>query len=345
MDAIRRSVWQPSHEVFVVAEVGLNHNGRLENALALIDAAAEAGVQAVKFQKRDVETLATSAVLDSPDLRFPSLGKTYRELRETHEFGLEDFRELAERAKTRSLAFFVTPFDTTSLFFLEELGIDRYKVASHSVTNLPLLRAIANTRKPILLSTGMSSMSEVDAAVDILREGCEDLAMLHCVSSYPTEPLEARLDLIGALSERFKVPVGYSGHEIGFIPTLYAVAAGARIIERHLTLDNEMEGFDHQLSLNPEDFKAMVLEIRRIEKMFRGGPKEVTEKEKVTRDKYQVSMVSRSTILSEQVLSVNDVVFKNPGIGIAPGQMDLIIGKRAVRDIPADTILERNMFT
>ena len=187
-------------------------------------------------------------------------------------------------------------------------------------------------------------MSEVDAAVGILRQGCEDLAILHCVSAYPTEPSDARLDLIKTLSERFEVPVGYSGHEIGYGPTLFAVAAGARIIERHLTLDNEMEGFDHQLSLNPGDFKAMVLETRKIETMFKDGPKEVTDKEKVTRNKYQVSMVSLSTILTDQVLSLDDVVFKNPGTGIAPGQMGTILGKRAVKDIRADTILDRKMF-
>lgn len=340
----RLSVWKSKHNTYVVAEAGLNHNGDFDIACELVDIASWAGADAIKFQKRDVETLAVGSVLDSRDDRFPSLGSTYREIRERHEFDFLQFEKLKLRASQKGLDFFVTPFDLPSLGFLGDLGVDRIKVASHSVTNLPLLERIADGGKPVLLSSGMATQEELDSAVELFLAAHTDLAVLHCVSSYPTRDEDTRLDLIREFIQRYQVPVGYSGHEVGFQPTLFAVAAGASLVERHLTLDNEMEGFDHGLSLNPHDFREMVTQLRILEKMFPGGPKVVTEKELLTRQKYQVSMVSKIPISEGQVLTEAMVVYRNPGTGIPPASSSKLFGRAANRKIPADVVLSEDWF-
>lgn len=338
------TAWNSPRGVYVVAEIGLNHNGDTEQAKQLIGVAADAGVDAVKFQKRDVDSLAIKSVLDNPDPRFPSFGATYREIRERHEFSAEEFLLLRNEAVSKGLTFFVTPFDIPSLQFLDLLEVDRYKVASHSVTNLPLLESIAKNGKPVLLSSGMCTLEELDRAVKIFQERGIDLALLHCVSSYPTLPEDTRLDLIQFYKNRYSIPVGYSGHEEGFSPTLYSVAAGAQLVERHITLDNSLEGFDHRLSVDPGDLHALVSEIRKIQSMFPGGPKLVTDKERLTRDKYQVSMVSLGRINKGDRLTPSSFTFKNPGTGIPPGEASQLLGRRARFDIDGDTILSKDQF-
>lgn len=338
------SVWLKQEGVYVIAEIGLNHNGNLSVAKELISGAAEAGADAVKFQKREVSILATRETLDAPDHRFPFLGTTYREIRESLELSHEEFKALKSMAESLGVDFFVTPFDLPSLDFIRELGVDRFKVASHGLTNLPLLRALAEIGHPVLLSTGMAELSEVEEAVSILDSGVRDIALLHCVSAYPTPPNLARLDLIPELKNSFGLPVGYSGHEVGYLPTLIAVGVGARIVERHITLDNEMEGFDHRLSLNVEDFGKMVSSIREVTSMFGVGQKQVTDAERITRDKYQVSMVSSRPISKGSTLGPDDFTFKNPGTGIQPSRATKLIGKVAVSDIAEDVLLKMEMF-
>ena len=339
-----KSAWSSERGPYVIAEAGLNHNGDLASALRLIDVAAECGADAVKFQKRHVDGLATQSVLEQNDARFPSLGSTYRELRETHEFSFEEFTRLKEHAVGCGLDFFVTPFDTESLNFLTELGVDRFKIASHGLTNLPLLRAITSTGKPVLLSTGMATQFEVDLAVAVLQERVSDLALLHCVSSYPTPVSEMRLDLIAALKSRYQLPVGYSGHEIGYIPTTVAVAAGATIIERHVTLDSGQEGFDHRLSLEPGEFRDLVSWVRQIPEMFGSGPKYVTHSELVTRNKYQVSAIAATHIGKGTVLTPHHVVYKNPGTGLTPYQAKDLFGLTSNMSIEQDELLDKEMF-
>lgn len=338
------TVWGGDGHRYVVAEAGLNHNGDFELALRLIDIAAKAGADAIKFQKRHVPDLATADTLDAADHRFPSLGSTYREIRERHEFSLEQFSDLQRHALAQELDFFVTPFDLASLEFLRQMEVDRYKVASHSVTNLPLLEALAATGKPVLMSTGMATLEEVDDAFRILKSGIDDIALLHCVSSYPTPPEEARLDLIGRLLSRYQVPVGYSGHEIGYLTSLIAVGIGAQVIERHITTDRNLEGFDHHLSLDFEGFSAMVNAIREIETMFGAGEKLVTETEWTTRLKYQVSMVSARPLRKGELLDEKSYTFKNPGTGLTPSEAPDLLGRRTAVDIAQDTVLSRDMF-
>ncbi|MDO8631201.1 MAG: N-acetylneuraminate synthase family protein, partial [Phycisphaerales bacterium] len=209
---------------FVIAEAGLNHNGELPLALELIDKAIEGGADAVKFQKRTVDVLAVADVLDAEDARFPSFGRTYRQIREHLEFDLDEYRELVAHAAKRGIPFLCTPFDVPALEFLERLALPGYKIASHSVTNLPLLERVAEVGKPVIMSTGMCTFEEIDRAVDVFTRRGTPLALMHCVSAYPTPMNQCNLRMVDALRDRYHVPVGYSGHELGYVPTLAAVA-------------------------------------------------------------------------------------------------------------------------
>jgi len=237
-----------------------------------------------------------------------------------------------------------TAFDPEAADFLEELGVEIYKLASHSVTNIELLEHLAKIGKKSIMSTGMAELEEVETAVKIFKKYKTPLLLLHCVSAYPTPLDECNLNMINVLKENFGLPIGYSGHELGYLPTLTAVAMGAIAIERHYTLDNNMTGFDHKMSLNPQDFVAMVKDIRNIEKIKGSGNKSVSETELITRNKYHVSMTSSQDILKGQELTVNMVSYRNPGTGIPAKDANKIIGKKALRNIPSDELLSLEMF-
>jgi sialic acid synthase SpsE len=329
---------------YIIAEAGLNHNGSVEIAKQLIDLAIKAGADAVKFQKRTVEKLAVKATLDAPDDRFPEFGTTYREIREHLEFNMSQYQEIKKYAEGKGLDFLCTAFDTEAADFLEELGIKIYKLASHSATNIELLEYLAKTGKKSILSTGMADIDEIETAVQIFEKYKTPLLLLHCVSSYPTPLDECNLNMINVLKENFNLPVGYSGHELGYLPTLTAVSMGAVAIERHYTLDNNMIGFDHKMSLSSEDFIEMVSSIRSIEKIKGTGRKEVSETEWITRRKYHVSMTSSQDIPAGTELIKGMVVYRNPGTGIPAKDAHKILGKRATQNILADELLSFDMF-
>lgn len=334
----------PGKPVFVIAEIGLNHNGELKIAKELITAAREAGCDAVKFQKRDVANLAIGSVLDAADGRFPAFGSTYRAIREHMEFDDAEFRELIACAKDSGLPLFCTPFDVPSFEFLEKLGMQAYKLASHSLTNLPYLEHVAGRRKPVILSTGMALPEEVDTAVAIFKKAGCPLVLLHCVSSYPTPYEHANLRVMRALSEKYEVPVGYSGHEVGTLATVAAVALGACVVERHITLDTKMMGFDHKLSIDPAQLKQVVADIRSIEIMLGDGVKRLLPVEQVTRDKYHVSWVSKSAIKAGSQITEAMLTLKNPGTGIPAKHKHLVVGRKAKADIPADVLIVESML-
>lgn len=331
-------------DTYVIAEAGLNHNGSVETALKLIDIAADAGADAVKFQKRTVDKLATQEVLDAIDERFPEFGKTYREIREFIEFDKAQYFELKSYAQAKGIDFMVTAFDVDAVDFLEEVGVDSYKLASHSLTNLPLLEYLSKKGKPTILSTGMAEWDEISRAVDIFKERNCPLALMHCVSAYPTPLDQCNLELIRELQFRYKVPVGYSGHELGFLPSVCAVAMGARIIERHYTLDKSMIGFDHKISLEPDELTEMVTQIRDVEKIRGKGVKEVSEVEQITRDKYHVSMVLSRPMEEGMILGETMIEYRNPGTGIPPKSAHQVLGKQAKFPIRKDVLLHPNMF-
>jgi sialic acid synthase SpsE len=333
-----------SNEVYFIAEAGLNHNGKIEIAHNLIDVACTAGAHAIKFQKRTISELATKEVLDTQDNRFPFLGKTYREIRENLEFSYDQYKELLEHAKSLDLDFIVTPFDIKAVEFLAPLNLDVYKIASHSVRNLDLIKRISETGKPIILSTGMSTIDEIDTAVDVINKSKVDLYLLHCVSSYPTEDKDINLRTINFLQDRYKVIVGYSGHEIDDLASTISVALGSRIIERHITLNRNLEGFDHKLSLEPEELKILIEKIRRIEQILGSSEKKLLSSELIARNKYNVSMVSLRSIKKGALLLEQDITWKNPGTGISRAHRDEYLGRHVLADIEPDILLRPEMF-
>ncbi len=336
------------HPTLIIAEIGLNHNGDIEIAKKLIDVAVEAGCDVVKFQKRHVASLATKEALDAPDNRFPAFGKTYREVREFVEFSEEEFKELKRYAESKNILFFVTPFDIPSAQMLERIGVDAYKSASHNLTYIPLLEHLAKQGKPMIVSTGMATLEEVDLAVELLKKYKVPFALLHCVSSYPTAANLIQLKTMDFLRERYGVPVGYSGHEdlnTNHLPTLAAVARGACIVERHITLDNNMMGFDHKISANPVDLKRLVREIRLIEQMMGDGTKKLLPEELVKRNQQRVSIVAARTIKAGEKINADMLCFKGPGTGLACYDIDKVLGKVAKTDISEDTLVQSEHLT
>ncbi|MGQ3009376.1 N-acetylneuraminate synthase family protein [Microbacterium aurantiacum] len=258
---------------YVIAEIGLNHNGDVDLAKRLIDVAADAGADAVKFQKRTPEIATPEHMRDVPR-ETPWGTMTYLDYRRRVEFDRAQYIEISDHALLRGLEWFASPWDVPSVAFLEELGVAAHKVASASLTDHALLRALADTGKPVILSTGMSTMAEIDAAVSVL--GTDRLVLMHATTTYPMEPEEANLRMIPALRERFPgVPVGYSGHERGLQISLAAVALGAVAVERHITLDRTMWGSDHAASLEPTGLTHLVRDIRVIESALGDGVKRV----------------------------------------------------------------------
>ncbi|WP_456283837.1 N-acetylneuraminate synthase family protein [Microbacterium sp. JZ101] len=262
-----------AHPTYVIAEIGLNHNGSVEIARELIDVAAAAGADAVKFQKRTPEISTPEHMRDVPR-ETPWGTMTYLEYRYRVEFGRDEYLEIGAHAAERGVDWFASPWDEPSVAFLEDLDVVAHKVASASLTDDGLLAALRDTGKPIILSTGMSTMEQIDRAVDLL--GTENLVLLHATSTYPMPAEEANLRMIPTLKDRFAgVPVGYSGHERGLAISFAAVALGAAAVERHITLDRGMWGSDHAASIEPTELAALVAGIRDIEPALGDGIKRV----------------------------------------------------------------------
>jgi N-acetylneuraminate synthase len=260
----------------VIAEIGINHNGDVGIAKRLIDVAIKAGCAAVKFQKRTVEVVYTAAELARA--RESPFGDTNGELKRALEFGEEQYAAIDRYCRERSIIWFASPWDEASVDFLESFDVPCHKIASASLTDDHLLRHIRATRKPIILSTGMSTMAQVDHAVEIL--GKKDLILLQSTSTYPANYDELNLKVIPVLAERFGVPVGYSGHETGLASSVAAVALGAAVVERHLTLDRAMWGSDQAASLEPNGMIRLIRDIRLVETSFGDGQKRLMEREK-----------------------------------------------------------------
>ena len=250
---------------FFIAEIGNNHNGSIELAKNMMKICKELGVDAVKFQVKDIETAFSKELLDKPYEGSNSFGKTYREHKEALEFSKEELKIIFDYAKELDIICFATPFDKKSIKILEELNNPIYKISSFHVTDFELIKAIAETSKPIILSTGMSSIEEIDKAVDIIREFHEKLIILQCTSSYPTEDQDIHLNAIPFLKDRYHCNVGFSSHEKGTVIAAASITLGARVIERHFTLDRTMKGPDHASSVEPS---GMELIIKRTKKLF-----------------------------------------------------------------------------
>lgn len=270
--AIGEHLVGPDQPVYMIGEIGINHNGDVGVAKELIDVAASAGAQAVKFQKRTPH-ISTPEDMRHTIRQTPWGEMTYLDYRYRVEFEADQYAEVAAHAAGRGVDWFASPWDVPAVEFLEELGVSCHKVASASVTDLEMLAALRSTGKPIILSTGMSTLEQVDRAVEVL--GTDRLVILHATSTYPLPAEEANLRVLLTLQDRYGVPVGYSGHEPGLEISLAAVALGAVAVERHITLDNDMWGSDQAASLEPQPFTDLVRDIRTVEKALGDGIKRV----------------------------------------------------------------------
>jgi len=272
---------------FIIAEIGNNHNGSIENALELIKTANNIGVDAVKFQVKNIEKSFSQELLDSSYVNENSFGKTYREHKQALEFSKEQLVEIYEFSRKLGIICFSTPFDTDSVDLLETIDNPIYKISSFHVTDLPLMEKVSKTKKPIIMSTGMSSIEEIDKAVELIRNHHDELILLQCTSCYPTNDEDVNLAVIPSLRNRYSCPIGYSGHERGIAICTSAVALGACVIERHFTSDRTLKGPDHASSIEPIGMKDIVLRSKKIFVALGKSSKSVLDSELKNRQKFR----------------------------------------------------------
>jgi len=330
-----------SAPVFIVAEAGVNHNGNPALARRLVDAAAECGADAVKFQTFTVDALLTrEAPKAGYQVETTGAGESQREMLARLELGADRLAELRDRAGKRGLVFFSAPFDEASADALEALDVALYKVPSGEITNLPLLRHIAAKGRPIILSTGMATLEEVEQAVAAIRAaGDPPLALLHCLSAYPAPAEEVNLRAMDSLASRFGYPVGFSDHTLGIEIAVAAAARGAAIIEKHLTLDKTLPGPDHRASLDVAEFSAMVRAIRSVESALGDGVKRPMPSEADTRRVARKSLVAARALKAGERVAAGDLASKRPGTGISPAELPRVLGLRLTRDVAADEVI------
>lgn len=326
--------------VLVIAEAGVNHNGNLAMAKALVAAAADAGADVVKFQTFVADRIATAF---APKARYQQeatgVDELQRDMIRRLELSRDDHLALIEECKRHSIAFMSTAFDAESLDLLMDLGIDRIKVASGEITNLPLLRRMGATGKPLFVSTGMSTLADVRAALAVLEAAGakrESITLLQCNTAYPTPPSDANLRAMRTLSDTFGTPVGYSDHTLGIEVAIGAVALGAVVIEKHLTLDRTLPGPDHAASLEPAEMRAMISAIRNIERSLGNGIKQPSPSERENIAAARRSLVAARPIHAGEIFDENNITAKRPANGLSPMCWDEIVGKRAPRDFDTD---------
>lgn len=333
-----------SNHVIIIAEAGVNHNGDYDRAVAMIHAAKAAGADYVKFQTA-VPELVISSVAPKAEYQKETTGAEESQLemcRKIH-LRLEDYAPLAEICREVGIGFMSTPFDLVSIDCLAPLGMDYWKIPSGEITNLPYLRKIARKGGKVILSTGMSELCEVEAALEVLEDngiGRADVALLHCNTQYPTPMCDVNLRAMEQLAALHPGAVGYSDHTVGIEVPVAAVAMGARIIEKHFTLDRNLPGPDHKASLEPAELASMVSAIRNIELAIGSGEKHVSDSERPNIVVARKSIVAATDIRKGDLLTENNITVKRPGNGISPMKWDAVLGTAAIRDFLADELIE-----
>ena len=332
-------------KTLIIAEAGVNHNGDIELAKKLVDVAAEAGADYVKFQTFKAEKLVSKSAAQA-DYQQTNIGKedgTQYEMLKKLELDVDKHHTLITYCNEKGISFLSTAFDLDSIDLLDSLGINLYKVSSGDITNRPYLEKIATKNKSVVLSTGMSDMSDINNALDILEKGglnMDMITVLHCNTEYPTPMSDVNLSAMNTIGEAFKVKIGYSDHTLGIEIPIAAVARGARVIEKHFTLDRNMEGPDHRASLEPAELIEMVRSIRNIEKAMGNGIKRPSNSESKN-----VEIVRKSIHLSKDinegcVLQENDLIMKRPANGISPMDYVKIIGRKVNKFLPCGAQLK-----
>ena len=332
-----------ANKVFIIAEAGVNHNGSIELAYKLIDIAVEAGADAVKFQTFKAENLVTKSA-DKADYQKQTTDESESqfEMIKKLELDIDIHKKLIKYCNEKDIMFLSTPFDHDSIDLLNKLGLKFFKIPSGEITNLPYLRHIGLLAKQVILSTGMSTLKEVGDALSILIDNGtkkEDITVLHANTMYPTPMEDVNLNAILTIQKEFDVDVGYSDHTLGIEVDIAAAAMGVSVIEKHLTLDNNMDGPDHKASLEPKDFIAMVSAIRNIEKALGNYEKKPSPSESINMDVVRKSIVANQVIKKGDVLSDNNITTKRPGTGISPMEWDKVIGTLAAKNYKIDDLI------
>lgn len=332
------------NNVFIIAEAGVNHNGSLELAKKMIDAAAGAGADAVKFQTFKAETLVAKSAKKA-EYQIVNTGnsqETQFEMIKKLELDLNAHVELIAYCKTRNIMFLSSPFDLDSVECLYKLDLPIFKIPSGEIDNLPYLRKIGGLNKKIILSTGMSTLSDIENALAILIEAGakkESITILHCNTEYPTPMTDVNLNAMLTIRDSFKIKIGYSDHTLGIEVPIAAVTMGAQVIEKHFTLDKNMDGPDHRASLEPGELKNMVTAIRNIELALGNGVKQLSNSEAKNKPIARKSIVAKTDIKVGEIFTEENIIVKRPGLGLSPFRWDDVIGKKSNNDYQVDELI------
>ncbi len=325
----------------IIAEAGVNHNGKIDLAKELVDIAKWAGADIVKFQTFVPDALACeSAMMAGYQKKNIGTEKSQKQMLEELALSYDDFRELKDYCHKKKIEFLSTPFDLPSIDFLKSIGCCKWKIPSGEINNYPYLVKVGKLKEPVILSTGMSNLKEVDEAVSILeKEGTTDITLLQCTSQYPTEYQNVNLNAMITMRDVLKKKVGCSDHTLGTEVAIAAVALGASIVEKHFTIDKNMAGPDHKASLTPQELRSMVAAIRNVEEALGDGNKVPSETELETRVLVRKSIVASQDISKGEVLTSSNITTKRPGNGICPMEWDKLLGTIAVHDYKKDEII------
>ena len=327
---------------YIVAEIGSNHNGDMNLCRQLIDAAADAGAHAVKFQSWTDTSLISREEYDR-NTSYSDKKRHFGSLREmvsAYQLTTEQHLEAHEYCKRKDIAFCSSPFSTEEADLLDNLEVPFIKIASMDIVNLPLLRHVGRKKRPVVISTGMATLAEIERSVETVRgEGNDQIVLLHCVSIYPPEYDMIHLRNIASLGQIFEVPVGFSDHTLGTAIPLAAMALGACVIEKHFTLDQDMPGWDHAISANPADLRTIVHEGRNIFTALGCSARVVTEAELDKRKKFRRSLVARCALPKGHELAEGDLGAKRPGTGISPNEIPYVLGRKLARDLEEDQVI------
>ncbi|WP_300260921.1 N-acetylneuraminate synthase [uncultured Cloacibacillus sp.] len=334
---------QKSKSVYIIAEAGVNHNGDIDTAKRMVLSAKRAGVDAIKFQTFNTNMLVTH---NAPKAEYQQQNSD--KTKESQyamlcklELSRNDYQILKDLCAENGLDFMSTPFDLDSILLLESIGVDKYKLPSGEITNYPYLVRIAETHKPIILSTGMSTLEEISDAITVLKEhGADEITLLHCTTEYPAPIEDVNLRAMETMRQKFGLKVGYSDHTQGIEIPVAAVAMGACVIEKHFTLDRNMEGPDHKASLEPDELAAMVRAIRNVEKALGNGIKTPSPSEIKNIPIARKSIVAKKKILKGELLTEENITTKRPGNGISPMRWNDVLGTKAIRDFGEDELIE-----
>ncbi len=326
--------------VYIIAEAGVNHNGSFALACKLVDAAKEVGADCIKFQTFKSENLVSRSAKKAEYQKMTTGDSLQQDMLKKLELSFDEFIQLKDYCEKVGICFLSTPFDLDSIDFLNSIDMPFWKIPSGEVTNLPYLLALAKTGKPVVMSTGMCTLQEIRAAIDVLQaNGTTEIKLLHCNTEYPTPFEDVNLKAMQTMRDEFHLEVGYSDHTKGIEVPIAAVALGATIIEKHFTLDRNMEGPDHKASLEPQELAEMVCCIRNIEKALGSGDKTPSPSEKKNIAVARKSIVAKSKIKAGDTLTEDNITVKRPGIGISPMKWFEVLGTKAVKDFDEDELI------